>query len=220
MATGLRTPLDKPKSEGMDITTNAALHGLFTNQPGTNTVRDGIRSWQNSPPGSMRPFVRGWPSARGASRRWHSMHGSSVRSRESTWPLQRAMSSGSMSGGTRPVVVGGFSGARHIACETFGTEPHKQHATKAVHGCHQRPVLADVLHGSGGLLGSRHHLFKRDGPAGEVAQCLHVAQRHAVGFPLRHCGWRHIEMRRYFSAPAFFGVQPFREVHGRKFSLF
>jgi len=130
--------MNTPKSEGMDITTNAALHGLpLTNQPGTNTVRDGNLSWQNSPPGSMRPFVRGWPSARGASRRWHSTHGSSVRSRESTWPLQRATSLGSMSGGTRPRVVGGFlqhepasvEGVCHCSGTQLSAKGDERHAT-------------------------------------------------------------------------------------------
>lgn len=73
-------------------------HG-FTNQPGTKTVIDGMRSWQYPPPGSMRPLVNGWRSVRGAVLRSHSMQSSTVRSRASTCPLQRAMSVGSMSGG-------------------------------------------------------------------------------------------------------------------------
>ena len=76
------------------------VHGLPTNQPGTNTVRPGIRSWQNVKLGSMRPFVNGWRSEREAVLRSHSMQGSAVRPRASTWPWHLATSWGSvMSGG-------------------------------------------------------------------------------------------------------------------------
>ena len=74
-------------------------HGLLVSHPGTNSGRLGMRSWQYPPPGSMRPLVIGWRSARGAVLRSHSMQSSRVRSRLSVWPLQRAMSLGSMSGG-------------------------------------------------------------------------------------------------------------------------
>lgn len=74
------------------------------------TVIDGMRSWQYVKLGSMRPFVNGWRSLRGAVRRSHSMQGTAVRSRASVCPLHRATSWGS-------VMSGDFRGLANVRQE-------------------------------------------------------------------------------------------------------
>ena len=154
----------KAPAKGGDI----RFHGLLTNQPGTNTVREGMRSWQNVSDGSMRPFVNGWRSDRGAVLRSHSMQGSAVLSRASTWPLQRAMSWGSvMSSSPRPVVVRcflhhaptGVEGVARSACPQISAESNERHATASSDG---RPAMEAVGVHLGGFLSDFGGAFELD----------------------------------------------------------
>ena len=126
---------------------SAVSHGL-SNHGGVQAYCAGIRSWQK-PPGSMRPFVNGWYWLRGAVRRSQPTHVSTVRSRLSVWPLQRATSlANGMSGGSRPAVVGGFSSRQRAAVAVAART-----TSRAEHDCgntayprDKAPETQDVAH--------------------------------------------------------------------------
>ena len=99
MGAELARGVDRKANQAFGTWNQAMTHGLLVSHPGTNSGRLGMRSWQYPPPGSMRPLVIGWYWLRSAVLRSQATQGSAVRPRGSAWPLHRAMSSASMSGG-------------------------------------------------------------------------------------------------------------------------